>query len=567
MVIKEELIEDLKRIMHDEAVDMSSPEIYDDLCRHLRVAKMYYEMDLGGEDRYRNHRTGELVIDAKEVGKQLILFDSGLKSNAKRTYKYFYGGYEYVKAYIEFEEGVRDEEIDEELYSFFADAVYLISSRQNMRRMLDHAEMSDALTGIPNIAYVQHKYNKLIQNVRPQDLLVIRINLRNFKYINELASARAGDEAIIQYARKIANFVADDECAGRMGGDNFIAYIHKKSMKSFLRKIESVTISRLKSAPKNKFEVGAWLGVSALDEGENKPFLERLNDANVAYSIGKTRLKQSVVFFGEELKKMMIQGRSVIDAFPLAVKNHEFMPFFQPKVDMRTGELIGFEALCRWFHDGHYIFPDQFIPILDNEGLIPELDIAIFDETCKAIRRWKNMGLNPPRISSNFSKKNLFVPMIEERILSVMENNGITPDDIEIEITESMKDIEYDRLIKFVDNLKKRNLFISIDDFGTGYSSLSLLHNIDADVIKIDKSFTDMIPGDSKSAILIESIIAIATRLNMSTIAEGVETAEQGKELMKMGCNFAQGYFYSKPVDYETATTLINENPFKPIIG
>ena len=165
-----------------------------------------------------------------------------------------------------------------------------------------------------------------------------------------------------------------------------------------------------------------------------------------------------------------------------------------------------------------------------------------------------------------FSKKDLFVPKIESKILKVIEENGLSTDDVEIEITESTKDVEYERLIKFVKTLKENGLFISIDDFGTGYSSLSLLHNIDADVIKIDKSFTDMITADDKTAILVESIITIAQRLKMEIIAEGVETKEQGKKLVELGCNLAQGYYYSKPVDNQSATEIINSCDYEPVV-
>ena len=191
--------------------------------------------------------------------------------------------------------------------------------------------------------------------------------------------------------------------------------------------------------------------------------------------------------------------------------------------------------------------------------------MAIFRETCIAIRRWKDMGLHPPRISSNFSRKNLFVPDIEKMIYNTIHENGISVDDVEIEITESVQEAETTRLIEFVRNLKRYGLHISIDDFGTGYSSLMLIHNIDADILKIDKSFVDEIPGDHKSEVLIESIIGIARNLNMSLIAEGVETAEQGKALMRLGCMNAQGYYYSKPVDYEAATELIRCSPFRAI--
>ncbi len=565
MEITNVIKEGLDKLIHQAAMEHVDENLYKDICRRLRVSKMYYEMDLGGDDRYRNHRTGKLVLGTKEVDRQLILYDSGEEGSFARKYTYYYDGYEYVHAFIEFEKGVDEKDIDNDTYNFFADLIYIIASRQNMRFMLDHAESSDPITGIPNLTFVEKKYYKVIQNVNPQDLLVLRMNLRNFKYVNEVAGAGAGDEAVIQYSRKLIRMVDDDEGVGRLGGDNYIVYIHKENLKRFLKKVQSVSITKLKNAPNNQFEIGAWIGVSALAEDENKTFLERLNDANVACGIGKSRLKQDVVFYGDDLKRMIMQGRDIIGAFPMAVKEHEFMPFFQPKVDMRTGELVGFEALCRWFHEGRYIFPDQFIPVLDREGLIPELDITIFNETCRAIRRWKEMGLDPPRISSNFSKKNLFIPKIENRILQVLEDNGVDSTDVEIEITESMKDIEYDRLIRFVRSLKESGLYIAIDDFGTGYSSLSLLHNIEADVIKIDKSFTDMITEDKKAAILVESIITIARKLDMETIAEGVETAEQGKMLVKMGCNHAQGYYYSKPVDYQTATELIRNLPFRPI--
>ena len=565
MNITKELTDYLKNLIHSAALENIDPGAYSELCRKLHVVKMYYDMDLGNDDRYRDHRTGELVINTKEDGRKLVLYDSGEKSGIIRQYKYYYDGYEYVHAYIEFEEGIEEKDIDEELYNFFADVIYLLASRMNLRKMLDHAESSDVVTGIPNIYAIQKKYNKKIQNTRPQDFVVLRMNLRNFKYINEVAGANSGDEAIKQYAIKLVKFVEEDEGVARLGGDNFVIYIHSENLKRFLKKVSSVTISKLKSAPKNRFDVSTWIGVSALSDNENKSFMERLNDANVACNIGKSRLKQDVVFYGDDLKRLIMQGRDIIAAFPTAVKEHEFMPFFQPKVDMRTGDLVGFEALCRWFHNGNYIFPDQFIPVLDREGLIPELDLAIFNETCRAIRRWKDMGLKPPRISSNFSKKNLFIPKIEDKILQVIEDNGLAADDVEIEITESMKDIEYDRLILFVGNLKDHGLFISIDDFGTGYSSLSLLHNIEADVIKIDKSFTEQVTTDRKAAILIESVITIATKLDMEIIAEGVESSEQGEMLMHLGCNYAQGFYYSKPVDYQTATDYIRNNPFKPI--
>ncbi|MCR4956229.1 MAG: bifunctional diguanylate cyclase/phosphodiesterase [Lachnospiraceae bacterium] len=561
------LMQHLKELFRAAALENTLENIYEPICKSLHIVKMYYDMNLGDENRYRDHRTGKLVLDVDEENHMIVLYDGKEPGGIRRQFNYYYNGFEYVHAYIEFEQWVQEKDLDNELYEFLADVVYIIASRKNMREMLDHAENSDFLTGIPNIALVTKRYYKMLQTYSPEELVVLRMNLRNFRYINEVAGAKAGDEAIIKYAHKLVQLVEDDECVGRMGGDNFLVYLHQEHLKGFLKKVKKVKISKLESAPKNRFEVEAWIGVSKLSQKENKTFIERMNDANIACGIGKTRLKKGVVCFDEELKGLIMQGRDVIDAFPRAIEKHEFVPFFQPKVDMSTGELVGFEALCRWFHDGHYIFPDQFIPTLDKEGVISELDLAIFRETCAAIFRWKEMGLTPPRISCNFSKKNLYIPGIEARIMKVVEEHHILPSDVEIEITESMKDVEYHRLIEFVKSLKEQGFHISIDDFGTGYSSLSLLHNIEADVIKIDKSFTDKLTTDQKSVILVESIVSIGHKLHMEIVAEGVETREQGKILMEIGCNIAQGYYYSKPVDYETTTGIIKDCNYQPIAG
>ena len=561
------LIEGIRELMRKASADELDTPAYKEICEKLNVSKMYYDIDLGGEDRYRKQSTGKLVIADNEQDGKIILYDSGEETGLTLTYPYYYQGAEYVHAYIEFPKGIKKEDLDLDTYQMMADIIYILVSRKNMRLMLDFAEKVDPLTGIPNIVSTTRRYAEIVKTTSPGDLYVLFINLQNFKYINETVGAKAGDEAIIQYARKILGFVDESrESCCRLGGDNFVMVILKEHMDEILQKLHSVKIQDLQNAPNQSFKVSSWIGVSEMTPGrEKEPFVVRLNEAAAACNVGKHRLKKNLVFYDDELVKMMGQSRRIIALFKPAVKNHEFHPFFQAKVDMNTGKLVGFEALCRWIHDGNFIYPDQFIPVLDKEGLIHDLDMAIFSETCRAIRSWKDMGLIPPRVSSNFSRKNLYVPDIEEKIIAVVHENGLETGDVEIEITESVKESDYERLIEYVKTLKSFGVHISIDDFGTGYSSLSLIHNIDADVVKIDKSFVDEVTSEGKAKILVESIISIAERLKMSIIAEGVETAEQGKALLDFGCKYAQGYYYSKPVDFETATKIISDPPFLPI--
>ncbi|MCR5421227.1 MAG: bifunctional diguanylate cyclase/phosphodiesterase [Lachnospiraceae bacterium] len=539
---------------------------FKDICEEVHVARMYYDMDLGDSNKYRDPRTGKYVIGLNEKDNKILLYDSGAETDLKFVYPYYFAGAEYVHAYIEFYKGIRQEDIDPDLYQFLADVVYIIVSHRNMRIMLNYAEINDSMTGIPNAVACHREYDKVVQTIPPDQLYVLHIDIKNLKNINEEAGDKCGDEVIIKYAHELMKLIGEDEGVCRIGSDNYAMFIKASNFDRISERLSDIVLSDFESAIGRNYKTEAWIGVSKLDKGGRNTFISRLNDAAVACDVAKRKYKKNIVFYNDELARIINEGRDIIEMFMPAMRNNEFIPYFQPKVDMNTGKLIGFEALCRWKHNGEMIYPDQFIPTLDREGLIPELDITIFNATCQCIRKWKDMGLNPPRVSCNFSKKDMFVSDIENRILKVIKDNNIRTDDLEIEITESVKESEHDRLIEFIKNLKGAGLYISIDDFGTGYSSLSLIHSIDADVIKIDKSFVDTLPADGKSKILIESIISIASKLDMSIIAEGVETAEQGQCLLEMGCNLVQGYFYSKPVSFSDATRIIETNPYKKVL-
>ena len=560
--MKDAYFRELDRLLDISAERNIKSADYEAIASLLKVSSISYDMYLGEHDRYRNPYTKKLVMADREEDGEIILFDSGKKTGQRKTFTYYYEGIEYVHAHLDFEEGADLSGIDDELLKMMANFIYIIVSRQNMRQMLDFAEITDPQTGIPNQAFLRHKYERVTQTIPPEDILVLYVNLQNFKFINECAGSRSGDAAIKQYSHSIMEIISENEGLCRLGGENFLVFILKENFEKAVKILNSVTISDLKGSPNQVFDISAWIGVSELKPGEKKSFGMRLNDASVSCSLGKTRFKQDITYYTDELKQMISRGHEILSIFPSALENHELVPFFQAKVNMQEGSLIGFEALCRWIHDGKFIFPDQFIPVLDREGLIHNLDMEIFRRTCECIKKWKSMGLNPPRVSSNFSRKNLFVPHIEEKIVSVIRQTGLDFGDIEIEITETVRESEYLRLIEFVRILKSYGIHISVDDFGTGYSSLSLIHNIDADVIKIDKCFVDEVLTNEKSSILIESTLGIAQRLHMSVIAEGVETEEQGAKLLSLGCVNAQGYFYSKPVDFENATELIRENHF-----
>ena len=562
-----EFFESLNRLISGADGGKTEKEGYGEACRSLGISRMFFDRKPGEEYDLGSRFTDVVSRDEMSEGERTIVYDEGERTEYRLHFPYFRNGENYINAFMEFKRGIREEDVDKEQLRFFSDLIYVLVSRRNMRKLIDYSENSDALTGIPNIVSLAKKYREVTRTVDPHELLLLRVNLQNFRNVNDAAGAKAGDEAIIQYSRKICRFVDDDnEGVCRLGGDNFVLFIRKENVGLVLEKMRSVLISNLKSAPGRTFSVSPWIGISELKEGQQASFPERLGDASAACEQAKAKIRDSVVYFDSELEDTVKTGRNVMSMFRPSLQKHEFHAFFQPKVNMRTGELVGFEALCRWIHEGRSIYPDKFIPVLDRNSMIQDLDMAIFAETCSAVRQWKNMGLNPPRVSSNFSRKNLFVEGIEEKIMATIDEFGLLPDDMEIEITESVRENEYERLMNFVRTLKSRGMHISVDDFGTGYSSLSLIHNIDVDAIKIDKSFVSMLPGDTRSKILIESILNIAKRLGLSVIAEGVEKVEQGKALMEMGCNIAQGFYYSRPVEFDEVTRMIEDPSFRPMV-
>ncbi|MBR1913396.1 MAG: GGDEF domain-containing protein [Lachnospiraceae bacterium] len=506
----------------------------------------------------------EFVIQSeRESDGSIVLFENGMECGERFDFDYTRPGERYLVCTLYMRAGLELDDEDRHLIQNITDRLFLLRSITNMRNMLDFARNHDAQSGILNGVGIRASYREAITANPDVNYVVLYINIQNFKYINERASTRVGDEAIIQYARRLTTQVEADEGVGRLGGDNFVLYVRRENLDKIIHKLSLFVIDDLQNAPGKKFTLSAWVGVSADDTDED--IATRIEHASIANMFGKQRLKQPVVFYSEKFTEMLDNSRRIASLFMPALSKHEFHAYFQAKVDMASGNLVGFETLCRWIHDGEFTFPDQFIPVIDRLGLIHELDMEILRLTCESIKKWREMGLQPPILSVNFSRKDIFIPNIEKEIFDMVSSFDIHPGDIEIEITETASESEYERVMSFTSTLKDMGFRIAIDDFGTGYSSLSLIHNINADVLKIDKSFVTSIQESSKTEVLVESIITIAKKLDMEIVAEGVETAEEGMRLMQLGCSTAQGFYYSRPSDFEHTTRTIQEDPFKPI--
>ncbi|EFS27535.2 hypothetical protein FUAG_03050 [Fusobacterium ulcerans ATCC 49185] len=257
-----------------------------------------------------------------------------------------------------------------------------------------------------------------------------------------------------------------------------------------------------------------------------------------------------------------LKEKNIEDNMEHALENNEFIVYFQPKVELKTNKIAGAEALVRWQDPKKGLIPpDEFIPIFEKNGFITKLDIYVFEEVCKTIRKWLNEGINPIPVSVNLSRMHLQNPNFLKKYKEIQEKYEVPADLLEIELTETLVFENFEQLKKVIDDIHQMGFSCSIDDFGSGYSSLNLLKEIPVDILKLDRIFFSK-KNDKRGNSVIESIISLAKKLNMTTISEGVETISQVEFLRKADCDLVQGYVYSKPLakdDFEI-TFLKNEN-------
>jgi EAL domain-containing protein (putative c-di-GMP-specific phosphodiesterase class I) len=261
----------------------------------------------------------------------------------------------------------------------------------------------------------------------------------------------------------------------------------------------------------------------------------------------------SIVFCSEIIMEGKERAKRIHKMLPKSLKMGEICAFFQPKVNINTGELVGAEALCRWFHDGKMIPPNRFIPVLEATNEICQLDFYILELVCKYIRKWLDEGKKVVRISVNLSRRHMTNPDLLDTLIDIIDRYNVPHEYIEIELVETTTDVEFKDLKRVVEGLQAQNINTSVDDFGMGYSSLNLLRIVPWNTMKIDRIFLpeDDEADSSKRSTMFGFIVALASELGFECIAEGVETTAQLELLRECHCELAQGYLFDKPLPVE----------------
>jgi EAL domain-containing protein (putative c-di-GMP-specific phosphodiesterase class I)/GGDEF domain-containing protein len=372
------------------------------------------------------------------------------------------------------------------------------------------------------------------------------INIKGFALVNKLFGSKQGDAAIRSYANRLYNFVGDDEIVGHLGGDNFTALIKRENHQNFIDLVTMCPVEVEKDGVKTKVNL---IGVVGYDEINNKnlDLGSIVSNSSMACQYARNN-KKIVVKLTPELIETINSVKNIESTFSEELEKGNFIVYYQPKFDIKSGKIIGVEALSRWINNGKVVAPGMFIPILEKNGEIIKLDLHILETLCKDIHNFRNMGHNIVPASCNLSRRDFEPNDLEQRVIDIIRKYNVRTEDIVIEVTETTNLEENERLAKFISVMHNNGIMTSIDDFGTGYSSLSVLRDFKVNEIKIDRSFINRENLTSSDEIIIGSIIDMAKRLDIKVICEGVETKSQADFLIRLGCNNAQGFLYSKPL-------------------
>lgn len=442
---------------------------------------------------------------------------------------------------------------NKQLLDCYIDLSYLLCSRVRLLSIMSAVKITDSLTGALNLHGFQEAVGDIMSMGEIQNYSVVLLNFKNFKYINQKVTTDNGDIILHKYSMMVQGFLEKQGYIARLGSDNFLVLCPKSRLKDFINFIENITISVNNRGNVEDIKINVRAGI--YEANDETTFGDIMSNSAVALETARHSRNKDIIFFEQEMLEKAIHDKSISNMFMDSLAKNEFKVYYQPKVDLTTNTLCGCEALSRWYAQ-RLITPAEFIPILEAEGTIKNLDFYVLEVVCKNIREWMDKGIEPVLISTNFSKLHLSDENFENHIISVLQKYNVPSKYLELELTE-LSDYQYfDRLVRFVNTMKEAGFKISIDDFGTGFSSMSLVRNLNPDVIKLDKSLIDNVAaGDDQKArtdrVISSSIIKMAHELGIKVIAEGVETKEQAEFLKENGCLMAQGFLFDKALSHD----------------
>lgn len=439
-----------------------------------------------------------------------------------------------------------------------------ITERKSYQEQLEHRATHDPLTGLPNRVLLKDRIEQAIAHGRRHgsEVAVMLVDLDRFKNVNDSMGHQVGDVLLQEVAHRLEECLRgtdtvarfDGGTVARLGGDEFALVLSEMAdderLSTVIQRVLA-EISRPHEIQGREFVATCSIGIS-LYPGDGDDVDTLLRNADAALYQAKDGGRNSYQFYTAELNAKAFERLSVETDLRRAVSRREFSLHYQPQIDVNTGKLIGAEALLRWRHPKlGTVFPARFVSIAEDSGLIVPIGEWVIEEACRQNKAWQDAGHPPIPVAVNISAVQFRRENFVETVTRILAETGLSPQCLELEITESVVMHDAQRVVEQLVRLKEVGVQLAIDDFGTGYSSLSYLKRFPVDKLKIDMSFVREIPADSDAAAIAAVIIGIGRTLGLQVIAEGVETIEQLPALKAQGCNQAQGYYFSRPLPPE----------------
>jgi diguanylate cyclase (GGDEF)-like protein/PAS domain S-box-containing protein len=455
-----------------------------------------------------------------------------------------------------------------ELHKLLEGVVAQVAQYLMRRRAEDdfkHLATHDALTGLPNRLLFGERASAAIarSEISKRGLAVLLIDLDRFKNVNDTLGHGAGDAVLKACSERLARSLRDTDLIARISGDEFAVLVEPCAQPAaaiaVARKILGA-IERPLIIQGHEIVLTGSVGISIYHE-DGRDVETLLKHADIAMFRAKESGRNNYQFYSAQMNPHSLQRLSLESALRRALERKEFELHYQPKFDMKSGEITGVEALLRWRHpELGNVPPVQFIPIAEETGLIEPIGAWVLQEACAQAFRWHEQGLRGIRIAVNLSARQFRNQKLGRDIRKCLVESGLDPRMLELELTESMVMQDPEQAAAMLHELKALGLTLSIDDFGTGYSSLAYLKRFPIDSVKVDRSFVKDIPGDAEDLAIVEAIIALAHSLRLRVVAEGVETSEQHAHLQRLDCDEMQGYLKSKPLPADDATRFLEAN-------
>ena len=429
----------------------------------------------------------------------------------------------------------------------------LFIARKQAEERIRHLAHYDELTGLANRSMFSQRLSHAIAQARRTgtQLAVLFIDLDRFKNINDTLGHEAGDNVLREVAERLHECLRESDTVGRLSGDEFVVLLEgmPQSMQcaDVAQKILTA-VAKPFALGAHEFHLTASIGISTYPADSEDP-QSLLKNADVAMYRAKELGKNNFQFYSAQMNIHTLERLALESSLRGALERNEFVLHYQPKVDIRSGRIIGMEALVRWQHPTKGLIPPmQFIPLAEETGLIVPIGEWVLRTACACNKSWQEQGLPPLCIAVNLSARQFAYENLVQDVARVLNETGLDAAFLELEITESMVMHDPEHAIELLNKLKGMGINISIDDFGTGYSSLSYLKRFPINSLKIDRSFIRDLPLDGYDAAITEAIIAMAHGLKLKVIAEGTETGEQLRFLRAHECDEMQGFYFSKPL-------------------